>query len=171
MLCTAPWKYRIVDPEGSIKAHCCVDVVIRHNSVTPSCFHVTDKFRVQMNDYATKQVLGKKDVTVTLLPGHGDPAGQDQLASSSQVDHFKHFAPSDPSLSESPARRTGHQSVTGPNYLAIAVACVCIVALMLPTAEQDKETSSWWSLFHLSSHQKMVFAYTLGLVTMVILRV
>lgn len=52
--------------------------------------------------------------------------------------------------------------MTGPNYLAIAVACVCIVALMLPTAEQDKETSSWWSLFHLSSHQKMVFAYTLG---------
>jgi hypothetical protein len=60
-------------------------------------------------------------------------------------------------------------AAAGPNYIAIAVAVVCIIALMLPSSE-DQSEQSVWSIFHLSAHQKMVFAYSLGLVTMVILR-
>ena len=55
-MCTAPNKYTVVDPEGSIKPQCCIDIVVRHNATTPSNCNVTDKFRIQMQDYTTKQV-------------------------------------------------------------------------------------------------------------------
>jgi len=175
VLSTAPWKYRIVDPEGSIKPHMCVDIVIRHNAIIPSSFHVTDKFRIQMYEYNSKQMLGKKDITVTLLPGKSSSTSD----SASSQELFKQF-PSDTQSSSDAvssiqgqaltdvSSRAGRQNFVGPNYIAIAVACVCIIALMLPTT--DDKGSSLWAFLHLSSHQKMVFAFTLGLVTMVILR-
>ena len=50
--------------------------------------------------------------------------------------------------------------MTGPNYVALTVAAVCIIALMLPSNE-DKD-SPLWPFLNLTPHQKMVFAYTLG---------
>ena len=88
VLCTAPGKYRIVDPEGSIKPHCCVDIVIRHISINPTCYHITDKFRIQMNEHNSRQLLGKKDLPVTLLPGKS--SGISNSPASSQ-DNFKQF--------------------------------------------------------------------------------
>lgn len=56
----------------------------------------------------------------------------------------------------------GYQTA-GPNYIAIVVAIVCIIALMLPSNEAEGGSStSMWSMFHLSSQQKLVFAYSLG---------
>ena len=97
VLCTAPWKYCIIDPEGSIKPHSCLDVVLRHNSVIPSCYDATDKLRIQMSDYNSKQVLGKKDISVTLLPGRS--ATSDSPPSSSQ-DQFKQFTSDTQTLNE-----------------------------------------------------------------------
>lgn len=52
---TAPNKYVVVDPEGTIKARCCVDIVVRHMALTPmNC--TVDKFRIQMLEHPTKQV-------------------------------------------------------------------------------------------------------------------
>lgn len=56
VMCTAPNKYTVVDPEGSIKPHCCIDIVVRHNATISSNCNVTDKFRIQMQDLTTKQV-------------------------------------------------------------------------------------------------------------------
>lgn len=173
VLCTAPWKYRIIDPEGSIKPHCCVDIVIRHNSIEPSNFHVTDKFRIQMIEYNSSQILGKKDLIVVLLPGKSSDT------STSSQENFKHFSSDlQPNMTDIGALKThpleslskpAQQPGTGSNYIAVCVAVICIIALMLPSSEE--KTDSMWSMFHLSSHQKMVFAYSLGLVTMVIFRV
>jgi hypothetical protein len=58
----------------------------------------------------------------------------------------------------------GYQTA-GPNYIAIVVAVVCIVALMMPSNEAEggsASSASMWSIFHLSSQQKLVFAYSLG---------
>ena len=196
VLCTAPWKYRIIDPEGSIKPHCCVDVVIRHTAVgAPDSLNATDKFRIQMNEYNSRQLLGKKDVPVTLLPGK--PTHQDQSSAASQ-ERFRHFSSNSgtPSV-DTGSRQSLHHSAAdlhipkqgipplvklfkavlknksfkiiglgqpatgGPNYIAIAVAVICVIALMLPSSDVPS-SSSIWSIFHLSSHQKMVFAYSLG---------
>nr|CAD7414391.1 unnamed protein product [Timema poppensis] len=56
VLCTAPSRYTVVDPEGSIRPRCCIDIVLRHNAVLPANCNVTDKFRVQMQNHATKKV-------------------------------------------------------------------------------------------------------------------
>ena len=92
VLCNAPHKYRVVDPEGSIKPHCCVDVVIRHLSVVPNCYDQTDTFRVQMNEHSSKRLLGKKDFSVTLLPGKSKGKTQDSSTSSSLAEHFRQFS-------------------------------------------------------------------------------
>lgn len=55
-----------------------------------------------------------------------------------------------------------------PNYIVVVAAVVCIVALLLPT--QGDEDTRFPTYLHLTSHLKLVFAYVLGLVTMVILR-
>ncbi|KAI4499364.1 hypothetical protein M0802_005624 [Mischocyttarus mexicanus] len=69
VLCTAPNKYKVVDPEGTIKAKCCVDLVVRHTALLISNCNVTDKFRVHMQEHPNKQATGKRDVEATLLPG------------------------------------------------------------------------------------------------------
>ncbi|XP_046437729.1 motile sperm domain-containing protein 1-like [Daphnia pulex] len=182
VLCNAPHKYQIGDPEGSIKPHCCMDIVIRHISILPTCYHVTDKFRIQMNEHNSRQLLGKKDIPVILLPGKSTGIS-DSTATS--LDNFRQFSTDVPSASSSDSSsstmqiqassnslgKLGYQNA-GPNYIAIVVAVVCIIALMLPSNEAEGgSSSSVWSMFHLSSQQKLVFAYSLGLVTMVIFRV
>lgn len=163
VMCTAPNKYTVVDPEGSIKPQCCIDIVVRHNATTSSNCNITDKFRIQMQDLTTKQVIGKRDVTARLVPGIHD------TASERDRDNFQQM----PLVSgaQSPQQqqylvRDGRSGRTAaPNYVALAVGVVCCVALMLPT-EGDKSPAP----FHLSVNFKLVLAYVLGLVTVVVLR-
>ena len=49
-------KYTVVDPEGKIQTHCCVDIVIRHNSLSNQNVGEIDKFRIQMYQFATNKV-------------------------------------------------------------------------------------------------------------------
>ncbi|CAL7934139.1 unnamed protein product [Xylocopa violacea] len=76
VLCTAPNKYKVVDPEGTIKARCCVDIVVRHTSLVLSNCNVIDKFRIQMQEHPTKQTIGKRDVEAKLLPGTTETIGR-----------------------------------------------------------------------------------------------
>lgn len=52
------------------------------------------------------------------------------------------------------------QGVTGPYWIVVLAALVCIIALLLPTEGQN--VSSLPSYLHLSFPQKLIFAYTLG---------
>lgn len=56
VLCTAPNKYSVIDPEGSIGPRSCVDIVIRHNAPISAHCNVIDKFRISMQDHTTKKV-------------------------------------------------------------------------------------------------------------------
>lgn len=53
--------------------------------------------------------------------------------------------------------------------ICVGAVAVCAAALMLPTEGLDVSTvvPSW---LHLSVHLKLVFAYILGLITLVLLR-
>lgn len=57
VLCTAPNKYQVVDPEGIIKASSCVDIVVRHTALLANNCNIIDKFRIHMQEYPTKQVM------------------------------------------------------------------------------------------------------------------
>ncbi|CAK9795394.1 Motile sperm domain-containing protein 1 [Anthophora quadrimaculata] len=69
VLCTAPDKYKVVPPEGTIKSLCCVDIIVRHTHLVMSNCNVVDKFKIRIQDYPNKQIIGRKDVKAQLLPG------------------------------------------------------------------------------------------------------
>ncbi|XP_043516261.1 motile sperm domain-containing protein 1-like isoform X2 [Frieseomelitta varia] len=69
VLCTAPNKYKVVEPEGTLKSRYCIDIVVRHTAVVFSNCNVVDKFRIQMQEHPTKQTIGQRDVEAKLLPG------------------------------------------------------------------------------------------------------
>ncbi|KAL3274799.1 hypothetical protein HHI36_019583 [Cryptolaemus montrouzieri] len=56
VLCTAPNKYTVIDPDGSIGPQALVDIVIRHTLPIPANCGVVDKFRITMLDQHTQQV-------------------------------------------------------------------------------------------------------------------
>jgi len=44
-----------------------VDIVVRHNAPAPAFCDIRDKFRIQMQYYTTKKVIGYKDVETILV--------------------------------------------------------------------------------------------------------
>lgn len=67
VFCTCTKKYTVVEPEGSISASSRVDIVVRHNAPAPAFCDIRDKFRIQMQYYTTKKVIGYKDVETILV--------------------------------------------------------------------------------------------------------
>nr|CAD7414390.1 unnamed protein product [Timema poppensis] len=112
-------------------------------------------------------VIGKQDVSATLLPGK--PTG-----SLSETEVFQHL----PSRVDYPDSgvRTQHQfgmvrdyrhtRIQTPNHIVVVAAVVCIVALLLPT--QGDEDSRFPSYLYLTSHLKLIFAYVLDAVLIII---
>ncbi|CAG0899844.1 unnamed protein product [Darwinula stevensoni] len=184
VLCTAPKKYAVVDPEGVIKAKCCVDLVVRHSSVTPAHINITDKFRIHVYEHGNRQVHGWKDIPATLTAGQPEVL---EPTTDSEIQFGALEGSADPhrrqyrfherrELGGLMGERGGGRS----NMVAILVGVVCVVALLLPTegetpASPGQASHSLLALLppylHLSPNQKLIFAYTLGLVTMVILRI
>ncbi|XP_039289917.1 motile sperm domain-containing protein 1 [Nilaparvata lugens] len=160
VLCTAPRKYTVVDSEGTVKSQCCIDIVIRHNAVSLGNCNVTDKFRIQVRDHSTKQVIGKRDMTATLC--------SDRRAERERVTPDPDSFQSMPTPSDAPGKPNSHQypiiQKTGPartnNLTAIIIGVLCMVALLCPT-EGESSVSSFIA-FHLSVTIKLIASYVLG---------
>ncbi|XP_054268956.1 motile sperm domain-containing protein 1-like [Macrosteles quadrilineatus] len=163
VLSTSPRKFTVVDPEGSIRPKCCIDIVIRHGAVNLVNCQIVDKFRIQMYDFSTKQLIGRRDVTATLVTGEPDKSIPDK--------EFECLAappstPSQPQRQYSLGHRSERPASAGPNqWFLSAVALVCIAVLCLPL-EGEKSAISW----PVTVNVKLVVSYVLGLVTMVIFR-
>lgn len=161
VLSNAPNKYSVVDPEGSIRPRSYVDIVVRHNAVSQANVNITDKFRVQMRNHATKQLLGKQDVPATLLPGK-------PVVTTPEVDDFQRLPITTITNSPVQYRDKNQVRLQTPNFVILTTAVVSIVALMMPT-EGDKD-SRFPEYLHVHFHLKLVCAYVLGLITMALLR-
>lgn len=168
VLCTAPNKYTVVDPEGSIRPKFCVDIVVRHSAVSPANCNITDKFRIHLQNHTTKQFIGKQDVAATLLPGTPSGPVSDHEEFQRLPPRFELSAAGSMQQQFSVVRDYRQGRIQTPNYIVVVTAVMCIVALLLPT--QGDQDTRFPMYLHLTSHLKMVFAYVLGLVTMVILR-
>ncbi|XP_071084347.1 motile sperm domain-containing protein 1-like isoform X1 [Haliotis cracherodii] len=166
VLSTAPRKYTVVDSEGTIRPRCCVDIVIRHIDICINNEGVKDKFRIQVSEYGQKKMLGRKDVSSMLLPRKDSVVPPDEDFQS-LPSHTTEGADSQQSLSS----RHGHArpAGSGPGFIVICAAIACIVALAMPS--QGEKESRLPEYLHVSQQQKLIAAYILGLVTMVILRV
>ncbi|XP_048746432.1 motile sperm domain-containing protein 1-like [Ostrea edulis] len=162
VLCTAPRKYTVVDSEGTIRPHCCVDIVVRHSDICINNEGVRDKLRIHVTEHGTKKVIGKKDITAVLLPK--------KESSQQPEDNFHSLTSTSPEPPGTPSRAMKPEGGGGgPSLIIIFTAVSCILALMLPL-HGDTE-SRLPDYLHLTVNQKMIAAYILGLVTMVILHV
>ncbi|XP_033100981.1 motile sperm domain-containing protein 1-like [Anneissia japonica] len=163
VLSTSPKKYTVIESEGTIKHGCCIDVVIRYKDVNPTYYGSRDKFRLQIYEQGQRKSLGRKDI-VSMLFESSQEKGKDSEfeESESSVD-----VGGVPSSSQHLRDGTRYQS-SGPSLLMILLTMACMVALMVPT-QGDKE-SRLPEYLHLTINQKLIAAYILGLVTMVLLR-
>ncbi|KAM8847907.1 motile sperm domain-containing protein 1 isoform X2 [Synchiropus splendidus] len=155
VLCTAPNKYSVVDATGAVKPQCCVDIVIRHRDVRPCHYGVYDKFRLQVSEQSQRKALGRKEVTATLRPSASLEPPSPRL----QDDERR--------LKEQLAEKS-RPAGGGPSLLTVLLGLLCVAALMLPTLGEQESTVPVY--LHLSVNKKLVAAYVLGLLTMVILR-
>ncbi|XP_064408928.1 motile sperm domain-containing protein 1 [Latimeria chalumnae] len=160
VLCTAPTRYTVVDTEGCVKPHSCIDIVIRHKDVASCHYGNDDKFRIEVSVEGSRRVWGWKVVPAVLQPTKKQVSPPDQR-----------MLPQEPFVwSSSQVMPTCHgQSPPASLFiLCILVGIVCIVFLMLPL--QDEASTFIPPYLHVTVIQKLVAAYVLGLLTMVILR-
>ncbi|XP_076348001.1 motile sperm domain-containing protein 1-like isoform X2 [Tachypleus tridentatus] len=160
VLCTSPKKFVVVDPEGTIRPHYCIDIVIRHSNITQNNYGVTDKFRIQVYEHGRCHILGKRDIPATLLLSKPVTS----VFSSTDSEQFERL--SKQSIPKARNRQYAmneaqESSNTRPNVIVILAAVLCIMALMLPM--QGDPEGQLPLYFHLSMHQKLIAAYTLGL--------
>ncbi|XP_077987725.1 motile sperm domain-containing protein 1-like [Glandiceps talaboti] len=163
VLSTSPKKYVVVDAEGTIKQGCCIDIVIRHSDVQKSSIGGKDKFRLNIFEHGQKKVIGKKDIPAILLPSSSEirPSPEREFL------HARHESRRRDSQSSDTFKSISRQK-SGPSPVIVFAALCCILALMLPSeGENDSRLPEY---VYLTVNQKLIAAYILGLVTMVILR-
>lgn len=168
VLCTVPRKYTVVDAEGTVRPRCCVDVVVRHIDICINNEGVSDKFRIQVSEHGQRKILGKKDINAILLPTKGrepTPSKEDKFHSLTHTIHGQEQEGQAPTSSKGSRGRP----VGGPSFVVILAGLVCIIALMLP--QHGDIGSRLPEYLHLSVNQKLIAAYILGLVTMLILHI
>ncbi|XP_071798908.1 motile sperm domain-containing protein 1-like [Asterias amurensis] len=158
VLCTTPRKYAVIDSEGTIRPGCCVDVVVRHKDIQESSYGVKDKFRLNLYEHGQREPIGSRDIQAILLPTSEGQGRESQDPSSSRRG----------SSSTAPFTAVARQRSVAPGPTIVLLAIACIAALLLPL-HGEAETSLPVYL-HLTVNQKLIAAYVLGLVTMVILR-
>lgn len=168
VLATSPNKYIVADSEGSIRPRCCVDIVIRHNAILSSNIGVTDKFRIQTQEYGHSQIYGKRDIISTLYAKKPDATA----TITAESEQFQQICPQ--SLGTSHKRqysingnRPGENAARF-NFLLFLLGVVCLIALGLPTT--GSEDTQWPPYLHVSTNQKLIAAYTLGLITVSLFR-
>ncbi|XP_072033640.1 motile sperm domain-containing protein 1-like [Amphiura filiformis] len=155
VLCTSPKRYSVVDSEGTVRPGCCIDIVIRHKEISESNYGRRDRFRLNIYEQGRRQAIGRKDISAILLPNAREDSDELETASHSTDPGNVLFT-------------TVARPRTSPGATVVLLAVVCIVALMLPT--QGEKQSHIPEYLHLTVNQKLIAAYVLGLVTMVILR-
>jgi len=174
VFCNAPNRYTVDFPQGMIRAKCSLDVIVRHTDICLSNVLATDKLRIQITEEGRKQVLGRKDVLVTLLKGGPEPR------SANNSDRFESVQPA--VLPHGQARQQGTTAQQdhsiyqagvgggGPSLVLVSAAIVCLVGLLLPTEGDAATQSRLPPYLHLNANIKIVIAYILGLLTYAILR-
>lgn len=154
LLSNAPRRYAVAEPEGMLKPHSFTDVVVRHREAVEGNVGRRDHLRVIMYEEGGR-LHGHRDVPATLRPPRGRG---DEPCSTSSV-------PLEPSLGTE--RQPSRAAANGPSFAIVLVALVCLAALVLPLEGASGGSHPYLQLTH---QQKLVAAYILGLVTMIIVR-
>lgn len=173
ILCNAPGRYRVESPQGVIRPHCCIDVVITHSDATLNNVLAPDKLRFQICEDGSRQILGRKDIPATLVKGVPDPQSggdSDRFESVQAPEHGAVLGAGDGYRGRNQRPVFGaSQGKNGPSLVLVAAAIVCVLALLLPT-EGDHSDSNIPTCFHPSANVKIAISFALGMITLAILK-
>jgi len=193
--CINPELFDVQDCEGSVRDHHTIVIHIRLSQLPAhSVVPIESKFRIQIFDgrQRSRQHGGQKIILskISFDPVPEPKPGGGPSMSSAGSELSGSFFRTEGSISTAAVTaaaagggtnerdidsyRGGHGGGGGHlppphvNYVAVATAIVCIFALLLPN---EKEPSPNIPIYlHLSINMKLMIAYALGLVTMVIFR-
>ena len=159
-LCTSPTKYELSQGRGTVPAMNSVDVVVRLKD--PSQVGTMDKFRFIITDQSNaKNILGERELNVVLLADDPIPS----VRPTTESIRLRRTAPSRRNVEVGES----HDSEPKPNMFVIVVGILCLVSLCLPTNGEVSE--SWVAQYvTLTLNQKLIAAFVLGMVTMVIFK-
>ncbi|KAJ3660504.1 hypothetical protein Zmor_004949 [Zophobas morio] len=154
-------RYGVVDPKGTIAPHSYIDLLVRHNAPFPSNCHNKDRFMITMQDATTNQLLGRRCVPSTLLPGEKDTSSVGDDSSHSYT-----------ACESSPIRERGrnYEPDSSVKYYFMMLSVLFILVLIMPTKCDEPEATSIPSYLHVSVAVKIITAYVLGLITMSLLK-
>lgn len=126
-----------------------------------------EEFRVQMQKEDKASVNGKRDLTAILYPTR-DNKKEKENDFESMSNHSKGEIKNKMNLTQDTTNRgsgTRNINENRPHPIHFITAILCGVVLCLPTEEKD---SSLPSYLHLSSTPKIIAAYMLGIITVVL---
>lgn len=157
LLSNAPRRYAVAEPEGVLKPHSFTDVVVRHREALEGNVGRRDHLRIIMCEEGGR-LHGHRDVPATLRPARsrGD---EPSLMGSMPLEPL-------PGVERQLSR--GAAIANGPSPLIVVVAVACLVALLLPL--EGASGSSSHPFLQLNHQQKLIAAYILGLMTMLVVR-
>lgn len=157
----APRRYAVLEPEGLIRPRCFIDLVVRHCQVSEANVGRQDQLRVVVREEGGS-LRGHRDVPVILI------ATRRRTATPTTDDAEEAPAASQDGDGRRRGLAAGGGGGSNGSYpVVLVVALACLLALLLPL---DEASSKEPALLRLSHQQKLVAAYVLGLVTMLLIR-
>ncbi|XP_022696904.1 motile sperm domain-containing protein 1-like isoform X3 [Varroa jacobsoni] len=181
VFCTSPSKYQMPDWNGNISPSACKDVTIRMTEITEANVGVTDKFRIAISEFASsvEQRQGEREIRSMLVASKGSLAEVHEAHKNIRQPLWHPSAKQTLTASTSmkPTERLEDRRLDqgqGPSYFVLLVLGVCIAMLLMPNSEAEcssRDDNSWVATYITLTHnQKLIAAYVLGLITMILFR-
>lgn len=180
ILSTDPAKYSVSDSEGTIKSRCSADVLIRHVDVSGRNEGLKEKFRIQLCEYKKKKILGRRDIVALLLPTQDNtkldsdrPFSECPMFANPVPQETPHFgtSASRPSFPPTPRPSPAPSPTSSVAISVFVTAVVCLLALMLPSSgDLPPSFINLPDYLYLTLHQKLLAAYVLGMITVIVFR-
>ncbi|KAI6244073.1 Major sperm protein [Aphelenchoides fujianensis] len=163
VLSNAPSTFVVHDSNGFVRPKCVVGISIRHRAPTQPDVGAGDVLRLEIFREGRSQICGRKDIPVKVVASE---------ISRPFVEEFRSI----PSSASSTSRRSTnsrphaafvHDERPSPNlFWFVTIAClVSIVAVFLPTFDENKPHSFVPAYLRPSHSLQLVAAYVLGLST------
>ncbi|CAF1241800.1 unnamed protein product [Adineta steineri] len=176
VLCTAPRKYSIAEPQGEIRAQHSVDTVIRllDTSSSSTNQNVVHKIRIQFFDRRKSQdLIGKRDVTCSILSYKPLEQNFDEEPNTNSTSNRN-------KMNTTAATTTANSIVTTQQetrdplviFLLTVLSAICALILLAPAIPDNENNFNTRipSYLHMTTNSKVIASYILGLLTVVFIR-
>ncbi|XP_067939213.1 motile sperm domain-containing protein 1-like isoform X2 [Watersipora subatra] len=166
LTCTASDNYMVENGEGQVKSGGCIFIRIHHLKVAMFKKNQKNEDCFRMEVYKGTTRIGKPTTIVAELLYSKDTQPREQLpfqllpgSTKTQADPASSTASNEPIQVDTPKR---------PSLLYVYIGIVCLAVLYLPI---DGETPSFLSNYiKLENSHKLIAAYVLGMITVVLFR-